>query len=56
MMKFVIYRLVDSKRKTLVEWDSERIKEEFKKRFGEKGSAAFDEVIEAFKQETTKIP
>lgn len=58
-MKFVIYREVDGKRKTLVEWDKDRIVEELHKELKYPNldlESALDTIIEKFKKKTITIP
>ena len=61
-MKFAIFREIEidgkRKRKILVDWDQDRIKEELiiqSKKFEDIGKA-FDATIKKFKEETIKIP
>ena len=54
-MKFVIYREIDGKRKTLAEWDQEQVLIEIEKEM--KGAdKALKNIIEKFKKESIKIP
>ena len=61
-MKFAIFREIEidgkRKRKILVDWDEDRIKEELIIQFKkiEDVSKAFDATIRKFKEETIKIP
>lgn len=55
-MKFVIYREVNEKRKTLIEWDQSEIFERIEKKLGKKGVNAFKEIIKEFKDKSITIP
>ena len=61
-MKFAIFREIEidgkKKRKIIVEWNQDRIKEELIIQFKkiEDVSKAFDATIKKFKEETIKIP